>query len=95
MKLIKQSEDRPNEFQGELTFGFSGEWLIEIEAQRTENANESKLLNLLVKPRLKDIQTQIIEYELPKDAKPLFPIYDGKILYGSVMHHLHDYGNFH
>ncbi|MEO2264962.1 MAG: CopD family protein, partial [Nitrosopumilus sp.] len=78
MKLIKQSEDRPNEFQGELTFGFSGEWLIEIEAQRTENANESKLLNLLVKPRLKDIQTQIIEYELPKDAKPLFPIYDGK-----------------
>jgi copper transport protein len=78
MKLIKQSEDRPTEFQGELTFGFSGEWLIEIEAQRTENANESKLLNLLVKPRLKDLQTQIVEYEFPKDAKPLFPIYDGK-----------------
>jgi len=78
MELIKQSENRPTEFQGELTFGFSGEWLIEIEAQRTENANESKLLNLLVKPRLKDIQTQIVEYEFPKDAKPLFPIYDGK-----------------
>jgi len=78
MELIKQSEDRPTEFQGELTFGFSGEWLIEIEAQRTENANESKILNLLVKPRLKDLQTQIIEYDFPKDAKPLFPVYDGK-----------------
>jgi len=78
MEMIKQEEDRPTEFQGELTFGFSGEWLVEIEAQRTENANESKLLNLLVKPRLTDIQTQVIEYELPEDAKPLFPLYDGK-----------------
>ena len=66
------------QFQGELTFGFSGEWLVEIEAQRTENANESILLNLLVKPRLANIQTQIIEYDLPEDAKPLVPVYDGK-----------------
>jgi copper transport protein len=78
MEIIKQEEDRPIEFQGELTFGFSGEWLVEIEAQRTENANESKILNLLVKPRLADIQTQIIEYELPEDAAPLFPLFDGK-----------------
>jgi copper transport protein len=74
---IKNISD-PNQFEGELTFGFSGEWLIEIEAQRTENANESVMLNLLVKPRLVDIQTQVIEYELPEDAKPLFPVYDGK-----------------
>ncbi len=78
MEMIKQEEGEPIEFQGELTFGFSGEWLVEIEAQRTENANESKILNLLVKPRLTDIQTQVIEYELPEDAKPLFPLYDGK-----------------
>ena len=76
MDIIKQEEGRPIEFQGELTFGFSGEWLVEMEAIRTENANESKLFNLLVKPRLTDIQTQIIEYELPEDAKPLFPLYD-------------------
>ena len=73
-----QGENNPVEFQGELTFGFSGEWQIEIEAQRTENANESKIIKLLVKPRLANIQTQIIEYELPEDAKPLFPLYDGK-----------------
>ena len=78
MEITKPEEDKPIQFQGELTFGFSGEWLIEIEAQRTENANESKLLNLLVKPRLENIQTQIIEYELPEYAKPLFPIYDGR-----------------
>ncbi len=73
-----QGENNPVEFQGELTFGFSGEWQIEIEAQRTENANESKIMKLLVKPKLANIQTQIIEYELPEDAKPLFPLYDGK-----------------
>ncbi|MGY5150523.1 MAG: copper resistance CopC/CopD family protein [Candidatus Nitrosopumilus sp. bin_68KS] len=77
MELTKQDKDYPMEFQGELTFGFSGEWLVEIEAQRSENANESKLLNLLVKPRLGDIQIQITEYELPEDAKPLYPLYDG------------------
>jgi len=73
-----QNTKKPDEFQGELTFGFSGEWLVEIEAIRTENANESVILNLLVKPRLTDIQTKIIEYELPENAKPLFPLYDGK-----------------
>ena len=78
MDLIKQSENIPTEFQGEITFGFSGVWLLEVEAQRTENANESKIMNLLIKPRLVNIQTQIIEYELPEDAKPLFPLYDGK-----------------
>ncbi len=78
MKLVKQEEDKPKEFQGELTFGFSGKWLVEIESQRSENANESKILNLFVKPRLADIQAQVIEYELPESSKPLFPIYDGK-----------------
>jgi copper transport protein len=78
MELVRQEENKPIEFQGELTFGFSGKWLVEIEVQRTENANESKIMNLLVKPRLSDIQSQIIEYDLPEDAKPLFPLYDGK-----------------
>ncbi|MCH7560857.1 MAG: CopD family protein [Thaumarchaeota archaeon] len=77
MEIIKQDSNLIK-FQGELTFGFSGEWQLEIEAQRTENANESKILNLLVKPKLTNIQTQIIEYEFPEDAKPLFPLYDGK-----------------
>lgn len=75
---INYNASDPTLFQGELTFGFSGEWLVEIEAQRTENANESIMINLLVKPRLANIQTQVMEYPLTKDAKPLFPVYDGK-----------------
>ena len=34
MELIKQEEGRPMEFQGEITFGFSGEWLVEVEAAK-------------------------------------------------------------
>ena len=78
MQITKEDSNMPTEFQGELTFGFSGEWQLEIEAQRTENANESKILNVLVKPRLENIQTQIVEYEFPENAKPLYPLYDGK-----------------
>jgi len=78
IEIIKQEENTPIEFKGELTFGFSGEWFMEIEVQRTENANESKMIDLHVKPRLTNIQTQIIEYEFPEDAKPLYPLYDGK-----------------
>ncbi|WP_299291708.1 CopD family protein [Nitrosopumilus sp.] len=78
MEIVKQTENKPIEFQGEITFGFSGEWLVEVEAQRTENANESKILNLLVKPRLGDIQMQVVEYELPEESKPLYALYDGK-----------------
>ena len=34
MEITKQSENRPPEFQGEATFGFSGEWLVEVEAKK-------------------------------------------------------------
>ena len=78
MKIIKQEQNSPIEFQGEVTFGFSDTWQVELEAQRDENANEGKTMNLLVKPRLANIQTQITEYDLPEEAKPLFPLYDGK-----------------
>ena len=70
-------KEGPREFKGELTFGFSGQWQVEVEAQRTENANESVLLNLLIKPKLTNLQTEIIEYELPESSKPLYPLYDG------------------
>ena len=78
MEITKEENDIPTEFQGEITFGFSGEWQLEVESQRTENANESKIVNVLVKPRLENIQTQVVEYEFPETAKPLYPLYDGK-----------------
>ncbi|MDH3677051.1 MAG: CopD family protein, partial [Nitrosopumilus sp.] len=78
MEKIPQVEDRPFEFKGEITFGFSGQWQTEIEIQRVQNANESVMMNLLVKPRLPDLQTEIIEYDFPEPSKPLFPLFDGK-----------------
>ena len=76
--LIKIDEDgKPIEFQGEITFGFSGQWQTEIEIQRIQNANESVMMDLLVKPRLPDLQTEIIEYDFPEATKPLFPLFDG------------------
>ncbi len=65
-------------FQGEMTLGFSGEWLMEVTAQRTENASESVILDLSVKPRLSDIRVEIVEYDLPEEATPLQPVYDGR-----------------
>jgi copper transport protein len=73
-----QEDDITTEFQGELTFGFSGQWQTEIEIQRVQNANESIIMDLLVKPKLVDLKTEIIEYDFPESIKPLFPLYDGK-----------------
>jgi len=78
MIKITQEDDMPAKFQGELTFGFSGQWQTEIEIQRIQNANESILMNLLVKPKLVDLQTEIIEYDFPESTKALYPLFDGK-----------------
>ena len=73
-----ENNQGPKQYKGELTFGFSGQWQVEIETHRTENANESVLLMLVVKPRLADLKTEVIEYDFPEDSKPLYPVYDGK-----------------
>ena len=66
-------------FTADTTFGFAGVWQIELEAQRTENANESVLFDVRIKPSIDDIRTDITEYDLPADdTAPLYPVYDGK-----------------
>jgi len=73
-----QSSDEVTEFEGEATFGFAGTWQIEIEAQRTQAANESIIFDVLVKPTLSEIRTEITEYDFPvADSAPLYPRYDG------------------
>lgn len=72
------AEDGIEEFHGNLTFGFAGRWQVEVEAPRTENASESILLDLLVKPRLADIRFQVTEYGLPEPAAPLYALFDGR-----------------
>ncbi|WP_100183024.1 virginiamycin B lyase family protein [Candidatus Nitrosotenuis aquarius] len=70
-------EKKDNRYRGEMTFGFSGTWNIEIDAQRSNNPNESVSFSVIVKPRLSELKTDITEYTLPEDAAPLYPVYDG------------------
>jgi len=73
-----QSSDMITKFEGEATFGFAGTWQIEIEAQRTQAANESVIFDVLVKPTLSEIRTEITEYDFPEgESAPLYPRYDG------------------
>ncbi len=73
-----QSSDLITKFEGETTFGFAGTWQIEIEAQRTQAANESVIFDVLVKPTLSEIRTQVTEYDFPEgESAPLYPRYDG------------------
>jgi len=69
-------------YTADATFGFAGNWQIELEAQREKNSNENTIFNLQIKPTLNDIRTEITEYEFPADdTAPLFPVYDGKNLW--------------
>jgi len=73
-----QSSNEVTEFEGEATFGFAGTWQIEIEAQRTQTANESVIFDVLIKPTLSEIRTEITEYDFPEgESAPLYPRYDG------------------
>ncbi|AJZ75903.1 virginiamycin B lyase family protein [Candidatus Nitrosotenuis cloacae] len=66
-----------DKYEGEITFGFSGSWSIEIDTQRQNNPNESAGFVVMVKPRLSELKTDITEYTLPESAAPLYPVYDG------------------
>lgn len=70
------SQDLTQKFEGEVTFGFSGTWLILVEVQRAESINENLEISVFVKPHLENLRTQITEFEFPEDATPLVPIYD-------------------
>jgi copper transport protein len=73
---LTRSESQ-NVYEGEVTFGFSGKWDVEIEAQRTMHANEGTDLVVFVKPHVAELKTEVAEYDLPSSAAPLYPAYDG------------------
>ena len=66
-----------DKYEGKMTFGFSGNWNIDINAQRKNNPNESTSLAVVVKPRLSELKGDITEYAFPDKAAPLYPVYDG------------------
>lgn len=67
----------PVTYQGVLTLAFSGQWLVEIEAQRAQGANEAVRLDLFARPNLVDMDVTLAEYELPANGtSPLHAAYD-------------------
>ncbi|MGQ0605752.1 MAG: copper resistance CopC/CopD family protein [Candidatus Nitrosotenuis sp.] len=66
-----------DKYEGEITFGFSERWNIELDTQRKDNPNESAGFAVLVKPRISELKIDTTEYELPESAAPLYPAYDG------------------
>ena len=77
MNEVQNSQGNTEKFEGTVSFGFSGSWQIEVEAKRTQSVNEDVIINEVVKPRLENLKTEIIEYDFPEAANPLYPIYDG------------------
>lgn len=66
-------------YEGEITFGFAGKWNIEIEAVRSEGANQGVSFSVFAKPRLSQLKTDIVEYKVPVNGSaPLYPAFDGK-----------------
>lgn len=67
------------QYVGNATFGFPGKWHVEIVALRKQNANEAISFDVVIKPHLSELQTNIVEYGFPRqDAAPLYPVFDGK-----------------
>ncbi|MBI5146130.1 MAG: CopD family protein [Thaumarchaeota archaeon] len=75
--LVSNVSEKQNEYQGNLAFGFSGNWNIEVEAKRKNHANESISFSVVVKPHTSELKTQIIEYDIPVSGAVLYPTYDG------------------
>ena len=78
-EVIEDVQDSITKYSADATFGFAGNWQIELEAQRAENSNENAIFSLQIKPSLNDIRTEITEYDFPaEETAPLFPVYDGE-----------------
>jgi copper transport protein len=66
-------------YDGNITFGFSGRWTVEIEAIKSQGTNQGVSFSVLVKPNLSQLKTDVIEYPLPiNGSAPLYPVFDGK-----------------
>ena len=65
------------EYSGEVTFGFAGEWILEVESQRGTGANEAVTVRLPVAADLESLRVRMDSHQLPAPAKPLHPVRDG------------------
>ena len=69
-------DDSTATYQGRMTLAFSGQWLLEVEALRTQSANEAVRLDVFARPRLADMNVTVTEYPLSNETRPLHAAYD-------------------
>lgn len=75
---MKKSSDSAK-YRGDVTFGFSGRWNVEIEAVKSQGTNQGVSFSVLVKPGLTQLKTDVVEYPFPVNGSaPLYPVFDGK-----------------
>ncbi|TLX85034.1 MAG: hypothetical protein E6K98_01250 [Thaumarchaeota archaeon] len=77
-------------FSTDTYFGFAGHWTVRVEGiQNKENAlNLVASYDLLVKPQLGNLVTNITEFKTPGNSTPRYPVYDStrnKIWVGDIM----------
>ena len=76
-------EQNGDTYHGEVVFGFTDTWLVEIEAHRSDSPSAYAPLELLVKPRLDGTRADVTEYDMPEGSKPLYPLYHDGVLWVS------------
>ncbi len=65
------------EYSGEVTFGFAGEWILEVESQRGTGANEAVTIRLPVAADLESLRVRMESHQLPAPAMPFHQVRDG------------------
>ena len=81
-------------YSAETTFGFAGNWQIELEAQRAENSNENAIFNIQIKPSLMTLELRLLNMIFQQMIQPHFFQFMMERTFGYLMHKNHGYGNF-
>ena len=69
-------------YTGSITFPIYGRWTVEVLASREGALNIAVPLEFNIKPRLDDLEMEVVEYKMPaSDAKPYHLLVDGRMLW--------------
>jgi copper transport protein len=65
-------------FVANAAISLPGRWAVEVQGETTKpnTPNMVAIFDVLVKPRLSDLEFNIEEYKTPQQSLPLYPIYD-------------------
>jgi copper transport protein len=76
--LVDTSKESRGKFVANAAFSLPGRWAVEVQGESTKpnTPNMVAIFDVLVKPRLSELEFNIEEYKTPQQSLPLYPIYD-------------------